>query len=199
MKNRLLDTFGATMDGAYRVIGEPVTLSEAEALANEDKYQFQWWALGLVGARPVPGDQKKGADKGIDGRLYFIDDNSGVAKQVILSVKGGHADVSHVRDLRGVLDREGAEIGVLITMQEPTGPMKTEAASAGFYASPWNPAKPHPRLQILTIKELLEGKRIDMPPPGQVNVTFQRAPKARGEAGTHTPSIWDTSSDSEES
>lgn len=192
MKNRLLDTFGAAMEGAYRVIGEPVTLSEAEALAAEDKYQFQWWALGLVGARPVPGDQKKGADKGIDGRLYFIDDNTGNAKQVILSVKGGHTDVTHVRDLRGVLDREGAEIGVLITMQEPTGPMKVEAASAGFYASPWNPSKPHPRLQILTIKELLEGKRIDMPPPGQVNVTFQRAPKARGEAGTHTPSIWDS-------
>jgi hypothetical protein len=192
MKNRLLDTFGAAMDGAYRVIGEPVTLSEAQALADEDKYQFQWWALGLVGARPVPGDQKKGADKGIDGRLYFIDDNSGNAKQVILSVKGGHTDVTHVRDLRGVLDREGAEIGVLISMQEPTGPMKTEAASTGFYASPWNPAKPHPRLQILTIKELLEGKRIDMPPPGQVNVTFQRAPKARGESDARTPSIWDS-------
>jgi DNA modification methylase len=192
MKNRLLDSFGAAMEGAYRVIGEPVTLSEAQALADEDKYQFQWWALGLVGARPVPGDQKKGADKGIDGRLYFMDDNSGIAKQVILSVKGGHTDVTHVRDLRGVLDREGAEIGVLISMQEPTGPMKTEAASAGFYASPWNPSKPHARLQILTIKELLDGKRIDMPPPGQVNVTFQRAPKARGAVSTQAPSIWDT-------
>lgn len=180
MKNRLLDSFGAEVGATYRVIGEPVTLSEAEALAAEDKYQFQWWALGLVGARPV--EQKKGADKGIDGRLYFIDDNSGAAKQVILSVKGGHTDVTHVRDLRGVLDREQAQIGVLISMQEPTGPMKTEAASAGFYASPWNPAKPHPRLQILTIRELLDGKRIDMPPPGQVNVTFQRAPRARSEA-----------------
>jgi len=181
MKNRLLDSFGADVTKAYTVIGEPVTLSEAQALADEDKYQFQWWALGLVGARPV--EQKKGADKGIDGRLYFIDDNSGDAKQVILSVKGGHTDVTHVRDLRGVLDREKAQIGVLISMQEPTGPMKTEAASAGFYPSPWNPTKPHPRLQILTIKELLDGKRIDMPPPGQVNVTFQRAPRARGEAG----------------
>ena len=179
-EGRLLDAFGADVAKTSRVIGEPVTLSEAEALAAEDKYQFQWWALGLVGARPV--EQKKGADKGIDGRLYFIDDNSGAAKQVILSVKGGHTDVTHVRDLRGVLDREQAQIGVLISMQEPTGPMKTEAASAGFYASPWNPAKPHPRLQILTIRELLDGKRIDMPPPGQVNVTFQRAPRARGEA-----------------
>ncbi len=93
--------------------------------------------------------------------------------------------MTHVRDLRGVLDREQAQIGVLISMQEPTGPtepMKTEAASAGFYTSLWNPSKPHPKLQILTIKELLDGKRIDMPPPGQVNVTFQRAPRVRGEA-----------------
>jgi NACHT-associated inactive restriction endonuclease len=97
-------------------------------------------------------EQKKGADKGIDGRLYFIDDNSSDAKQVILSVKGGGTDVTHVRDLRGVLDREDAQIGVLISMQDPTGPMKTEAASAGFYASPWNPSKPHPRLQLLTIR-----------------------------------------------
>ena len=73
-----------------------------------------------MGARPV--EQKKGADKGIDGRLYFIDDNSGVAKQVILSVTGGHTDVTHVRALRGVLDREGAQIGVLSSMREPTGP-----------------------------------------------------------------------------
>ena len=183
MKNRLLDSFGAAVAASYRVIGEPVTLSEAEALAAEDKYQFQWWALGLVGARPV--EQKKGADKGIDGRLYFIDDHSGQAKQVILSVKGGHTDVTHVRDLRGVLDREGAQMGVLLTLQAPTRPMEVEAASAGFYTSPWNRTMPHPRLQILTIKELLEGRRIDMPPPGQVNVTFQKAPRAVVERAGH--------------
>jgi hypothetical protein len=79
--------------------------------------------------------------------------------------------------LRGVLDREKAELGTLITMQEPTKPMRAEAASAGFYESRWTASK-HPRLQILTIDELLSGKRIDSPPLGQLNRTFKRAPKA---------------------
>ena len=54
--------------------------------------------------------------------------------------------------------------------------MRSEAAGAGFYKSPWGQ---HPRLQILTIAELLEGKRIDYPPSRQVNVTFKKAPRAK--------------------
>jgi hypothetical protein len=123
------------------VIGEPTTHSEAHALADQDKFQFQYWALGLVGARPA--EQKKGADKGIDGRLYFHDDASGETKQVIFSVKGGHTSVADVRDLRGVLDREKAQMGVLLTLHEPSPQMKVEAASAGFYNSPYDGN--HPR------------------------------------------------------
>ncbi|MEA3375047.1 MAG: DNA methyltransferase [Chloroflexota bacterium] len=178
MKHRLRDTFGDDVE--YEVIGEPVSLPGAKALAESDPYQFQWWALGLVGARPV--EQKKGADKGIDGRLYFHDDAKGDTKQVIISVKAGHTGVAHVRDLRGVVDREDAEIGVVITMQEPTGPALQEAASAGFYHSPgWN--TDHPRLQILTVTELLEGKGIDMPPLRQVSQTFKQAPPSERESG----------------
>ncbi|MCX7022612.1 MAG: DNA methyltransferase [bacterium] len=163
---------------AYEVVGEPTSLPDAETLAAEDPYQFQWWALGLVGARPV--EQKKGADKGIDGRLYFHDEGErGKTKQVILSVKAGHTNVAHIRDLRGVVDHEKAEIGVLITMQEPTGPMRAEAATGGFYTSPgWG--RDYPKLQILTVAELLEGKGIDMPPIRQVNKTFKKAPRAKG-------------------
>lgn len=161
----------------YKVIGEPVTLSEARALAEQDRFQFQWWALGLVGARPV--EQKKGADKGIDGGLYFHDDEAAGTKRVILSVKSGGVSVKDVRDLRGVIEREEAAIGVLICLEEPTQPMRTEAAGAGFYPSPyWN--KQHPQLQILTVKELLSGRSIDMPPLRHTNVTFKKAPKARG-------------------
>ena len=82
-------------------------------------------------------------------------------------------NVSQVRDLRGVIEREKAEIGVLLALEEPTRPMISEAASAGFYKSPWGN---HPRLQILTIAEILNGKGIDYPHPS--NVTFKRAPKA---------------------
>ena len=176
MKSRLKDAFGDQV--AYRVIGEPTSVPDAETLASEDPYQFQWWALGLVGARPV--EQKKGADKGIDGRIYFHDEaEGGKTKQVILSVKAGqNIGVGMVRDLRGVVEREKAEIGVLITMQEPTPPMKAEAAGAGFYHSPYS-NKNHPRLQILTVADLLVGKSIDMPAIRQVNVKFKRAEPAR--------------------
>jgi DNA modification methylase len=171
MKQRLIDTFEP--DPNFKVIGEPTTVEDAQELAQTDPYQFQWWALGLVGARPI--EQKKGADKGIDGRLYFHDTTGGETKQIIFSVKAGNTNASHVRDLHGVIDRENAAIGVLITMEDPTKPMRSEAASGGTYTSQWGTT--HSRLQIFTIKDLLEGKKIDMPPVRQVNVTFKKASK----------------------
>jgi site-specific DNA-methyltransferase (adenine-specific) len=182
IKNRMQGAFGEKISDTYKVIGEPTSLPDAQVLANEDHDQFEWWALGLVGARPV--ERKKGADKGIDGRLYFHDEpenKKAKTKQIIFSVKSGHVSVPYIRDLRGVVERENAEIGVLLSMEKPTKPMRTEAASAGFYKSPWQ-EKPYPRLQIFTIEELLNGKRIDCPPLGQVNVTFKKAPKAKEKA-----------------
>ncbi|OFV93902.1 MAG: hypothetical protein A3H28_05755 [Acidobacteria bacterium RIFCSPLOWO2_02_FULL_61_28] len=174
IRHRLKNTFGNKAH--YEVVGEPVSLPDAQALAQQNAYQFQWWALGLVGARPT--EQKKGADSGIDGRLYFHDQPGGKTKQIVLSVKSGNVSVKDVRDLRGVLEREQAEIGVLITLEEPTKPMQGEAASAGFYKTPYGN---HPRLQILTLQELLEsGRRIDYPPEfARTDVTFKKAPKAR--------------------
>jgi hypothetical protein len=169
------------------VIGEPVSLPDAQDLAANDPYQFQWWALGLVGARPV--EQKKGADKGIDGRLYFHDEadptsprlrrasgESGKAKQVVFSVKSGHVGVAQLHELRGVIEREKAELGVFICLEEPTKPMRVETASAGFYDSPWGTR--HPRLQILTIEELLQGQKVDRP-PSRGDATHKKAPRAK--------------------
>lgn len=171
---RLRDTYGDTIESTYQVIGEPVSLPDAATLAESDPYQFQWWALGLVGARPV--EQKKGADKGIDGRLYFHDEGTGgKTKQIIISVKAGGVGVAQLHELRGVVERERAEVGVFICLEEPTRPMRTEAASAGFYESSWGK---HPRIQILTVAELLEGKRIDYPPT-RANVTFKKAPQSK--------------------
>jgi DNA modification methylase len=172
IKSRLRDAFGEEVSKTYQVIGEPASVRDAAELAKEDPYQFQWWSLGLVGARR--SEQRKGSDQGIDGRLYFHDEgDGGKTKQIILSVKSGHVSVRDVRDLRGVIDREKAEIGVLITLEQATRPMEGEAASAGFYKSPWGN---HPRLQILTIAELAGGKRINYPPT--INVTHKRAPRA---------------------
>ncbi len=93
------------------------------------------------------------------------------------SVKAGALHANYVRDLRGVVEREKAAIGVLIAMNEPTKPMRSEAASAGFYESPWG--SKHPRVQILTVGELLEGKAIDAPPSRDIR-TFKKAPRAKG-------------------
>ena len=165
------------------MLGEPTSVPDAEALAASDPYQFQWWALGLVGARPV--EQKKGADKGIDGRIYFHEGSPTEIKQVILSVKaGGNIGRHFVHELRGVMEREGAEIAVLISMESPTKPMREEAASAGFYQSPWGT---HPRIQLFTVAALLDGMRIDAPPMGQVGQTFKKAPKAVGTGDGQLP------------
>jgi len=176
IRSRLTDTFGGTV--AFEVVGEPVSLPDATRLAADDPYQFQWWALGLVGARPV--EEQKGADKGIDGRIYFhVGDSE--TRQIILSVKAGHVSVSHVRDLRGVLARDKADMGVLISLEEPAAAMFKEVAGAGFYASPWGK---HARLQLITIEDLLTGKGIDRPPI-QTSLTFKRAPKATPKVREH--------------
>lgn len=182
IKHRLQNAFGDQVSETYEVIGEPKDLSGAIELSKTEPYQFQWWALGLVGARPV--DQKKGADRGIDGRLYFHDEPDSrktKTKQIIFSVKAGHTGVSHIRDLRGVIERENAQIGVLISMELPTKQMRTEAASAGFYKSSWGTK--HPVLQILTIEDLLSGKSVDCPPLSQVDVTFKKAPRSKANPG----------------
>ena len=165
-----------------RIIGEPTTPNEAATLAEEDKYQFQWWALGLVGARPV--EQRKGADHGIDGKILFRDDpKAAKPEQIIIQVKGGKTGVKDVRDLRGVLDREKAAIGVLISLQPATGPMETEAASAGFYEHKTNKQK-YPRLQLRTVKELMEGKGIERPTSAAaIEETFKKAPESKKKHG----------------
>jgi hypothetical protein len=178
MKNRLADAFGD--QAVFKVVGEPASLPDAQALAESDPYQFQSWALDLVGARPV--EQKKGADKGIDGKIVFQGEKAGEFEQVVISVKAGHITPNHVRDLRGVVDREKAAIGVLISMDGPTKPMQTEAVTAGFFESKtWG--KKYPKIQLLTIAELLAGEKIDMPPIRQVGATFKKAERHKAEAG----------------
>lgn len=144
----------------YKVIGEPVDLAGAKELANQNKYQFQWWSLSLIGARPY-GNKKKGADTGIDGYLYFMDEKDKV-KKAIVQVKSGGVSVDLVRDLRGVVDREKAEMGIFLTLEPPTKPMELEAVSQGFYRSPLG--KDYRKMQILTIEGLLKGKKPDIPP-----------------------------------
>lgn len=174
IKHRFVDAYGPEITKTYAVIGEPTDLAGARELAASDPYQFQWWALGLVGARPV--DQKKGADQGIDGRRFFHDDQGGATKQAIYSIKAGHVHRNMVAELRGVVEREKAVVGVLISMNEPTTPMRSEAASAGFYTDPWGGK--HACLQLFTIADLLDGKQPDITRSLTRNTSIRQAPKA---------------------
>ncbi len=178
MKHRLADRYGPEIASTYRTVGEPTTADDAAVLAREDPFQFQAWALGLVGAR-IAGSDKKGGDKGIDGRLYFHDSASGPTRQIIMSVKAGNLAPTYLDALWGVVEREKAEIGVLLSFQEPSAGMRARAAEAGFYESPWGK---HPRIQLRTIRELLDGKGIDYPHVTGSNVTLRRAQRARPEA-----------------
>ena len=180
MKNRLRDSFKDDLSD-YDIIGVPQDVESARALAVESehdgRYQFEWWALGLIEARPSR-DRRRGADSGIDGYINFFDDNSGRSKRVIVQVKSGNVSVSQIRDLKGVLEREDAEIGVFITLDPPTRPMQAEAVSTGFYEPEYFPDLRFPRLQILTIEELLDGKEAEYPRVAPA-ATFRRAPRRR--------------------
>jgi site-specific DNA-methyltransferase (adenine-specific) len=181
-KYRLEQMFPGT---GFQVVGEPQDLASARQLAGDSRYQFQWWALSLVRARPLGGEAgsktgKKGSDRGIDGVINFIDEASAKPKRVLVQVKSGHVKSGDIRDLVGTLDREKAEIGVFITLEPPTSEMAREAVSTGFYHSQWY-AKDYPRLQILTIEQLFAGAEIKMPPP---HGTFKTARPASPEGPT---------------
>jgi site-specific DNA-methyltransferase (adenine-specific) len=159
----------------YEVVGTPQSLEDARFLADNDKYQFEWWCVAMLGAQGK--EYKKGADKGIDGIINF-QDKVGQYKKALVSVKGG-ANIKRemIATLKGDMQREGAVTGILVTLEEPTGPMKTEAANAGRWTSDLLENKSYPVIQILTAKDILEGKTADLPAWGLD--TFKKAAKAK--------------------
>jgi site-specific DNA-methyltransferase (adenine-specific) len=162
IKKRLNDTYGQDL-APYEVIGEPVNAQEAEALALEDggRHQFEWWAVSMVDAHPAQ-DKKKGADKGVDGVLYFQEKDDGPYHKIIVQVKSGHVGAKEVRELEGTRKQEKAVIAALITAKPITKPMR-EAAGADFYVPEQFPELRFPRLQIITIAELFAGKLLEYP------------------------------------
>ncbi len=172
---RLKDAFDAELS-PYEIVGAPRDLEGAEALARRNRYQFEWWALSLVEARPAQ-DKKKGADSGVDGYIYFFDGPNNKAKKIVVQVKSGKVGVSQIRDLLHVVEREEAAIGVFITLKPPTGPMLKAAVSAGFFEPEYNPGERFVKLQILTIEDLLSGKKLDHPRFGVAS--FKKAERKR--------------------
>ena len=180
MKYRLHDAFGERLS-PYDVVGVPEDLAGARALAEESehdgRYQFEYWALGLIDARPAH-DRRRGADAGVDGYVNFFDDDSGKPKRIIVQVKSGHVQRSQVATLNSDRQREGAELAVFITLERPTRAMEQEAASAGFYEPRHFPDQRFPRVQIAAVEDLLSGSLPSIPRLGLSRApTFRRAPR----------------------
>ena len=181
MKNRLKTAFNILPGQDYQVVGEPVDAGSARALAEQDRFQFEFWAMSLLEA--FPREQKKrGADQGVDGVVYFIDGPKRAMHKAVVQVKSGKVSSPHIRDLKGTVDRENAAMGLFITLEEPTRAMTKEAVSAGLYHSDlWQ--TDFPKIQIRTIEELLEGTLFEMPAHQPMYQPAQRVTRPEGEQG----------------
>lgn len=143
---------------AYEVYGVPKDAAGAADLASRDKHEFQKWIVATIEGQPYKGS-KKGMDRGIDGFLHFRDADK-KAQTAIISVKGGGIKSGDIRDLKGTMEREGAALGIFLTLNPPTREMEREAASAGFYETG---GRKFPRVQMLTAAQVIDDRRPQVP------------------------------------
>ena len=178
MKNRLKTAFDLEAGHDYDVIGEPQDEGSARALWEQDPYQFQFWAVSLLEAQPQ-SEQRRGADRDIDGMLYFIDGPRRSPHKAVIQVKGGRVSSPLVRDLVGVVEREQAALGLFISLEPPTRDMRQEAAAAGFYHSDlWQ--QDYPKIQLRTVGEMLSGNGFQVPPRPADYQPAQRVRRSQG-------------------
>ena len=181
IRHRLRDTYGDDIEQTYEVIGEPVSVSDAEALAAADPYQFQWWALAwwVLDRLKARRARTRASTGGSTSTMATPRRRNRLSSRS----RPGKLHAPYVRDLRGVVEREQAALGVLLTLNAPTKPMRTEAASAGFYASPWGQ---HPRVQILTVGELPGRKEAESAAAAPDQPDLQAGTEALKKAGEQT-------------
>jgi DNA modification methylase len=162
VKRRLKDAFGE--DAKFEERGQPTDFGSAKQLARLDKWQFQQWALSLIDSRPRAEGEGKGADRGVDGLLYFYESKD-KRERILVQVKGGAVQRNDVATLLGDVNNQKFAAGILITLEKPTKPMREEAGDAGRYTSKLWHDKDYPKIQILTIEGLLGGsERVEAPP-----------------------------------
>ena len=165
----------------YDVIGLPGDMNDArDLLDRKGPFQFQWWVADKLGALPVDG-RKKGPDHGIDGVITFPDPPAAKPKLCIVQVKSGKVEEGDVRDLLGTVSgKPGAEVGVLVSLQEPTAPMVRAARRAGVFRSGWT-GRDYARIQLLTVEELLNRRMPDLPPRISGEYRGPRVPAGQSE------------------
>lgn len=165
----------------FNVIGVPQDVDGAKALAEQDKYEFQKWALSMIDAQPFKGG-KKGGDGGVDGYIYFKPDGKKTEKAIV-SVKGGQSlTPAMVKDLIVTVDQEKAKMGIFLTLTPPTKGMITQAAAAGFYKPEgdvqWK--TPFPKIQIVTVEQLFQPSN-PLQIPWQDSSVFKKAKREKTE------------------
>jgi hypothetical protein len=180
IKRRLRDAFGEELQ--FEEKGQPTDFESAKRLAELDKFQFQHWALSLIDARPLKEGDGKGADRGVDGLLYFYESKD-ERRKIIVQVKGGGVKRGDVATLLGDVNNQKAAGGILLTLEKPTKPMRDEAADAGRYESKLWHDKDYPKVQILTIEGLLnQTERVNAPPQMNPFAKAQREAKPEKQA-----------------
>ncbi|HEU0130599.1 MAG TPA: DNA methyltransferase [Mycobacteriales bacterium] len=180
IQKRLRDTHGDGVESTYQVYGIPRDLPGARALFESSHFDFERWAVSLVSGTP---NHRQVADRGFDGTIRFPHSTKkGVEYgRVLVSVKGGrNLGPAMVRDLAGAVEAEKAEMGLLVTMAEPTRGMREAASHSGSYLWPVN-GHAYPRVQIITIRELLNFRRPDIPPALTPYISASRRRSAVGE------------------
>lgn len=163
---RLEDSFGKSVLKEIVVDGIPCDYESAYALANREddrlRKEFEKWAVLTYTNNRGVIRAKKGADKGVDGIVYFAAEQN-VTERMILQVKSGSIGRATIATLNSDMQREQAQMATLITLMEPTKPMREEAAKAGSYHHSIM-GRNYDRIQIVTVRELIEqGKRLELP------------------------------------
>jgi DNA modification methylase len=167
---RLRDTYGPDIAEAYEIVGIPKDIDGAAALFAQNPFDFERWAVSLVEGTP---NQKQVGDKGSDGVIRFPIDNKTVGRAIV-SVKGGRqVNPSMVRDLVGTVSGLQAEMGVLIVMDQVTPGMRNAAQTSGTFDHILT-GRSYPRVQIISVAELLAGKRVEMPTPYMPYIQAQK-------------------------
>ena len=168
IKYRIKNQFGLGNKQIF-VDGLPTDLAGAKELFKKDPFEFEYWALDLINAMPAQSkskDNMRGADKGIDGVITIrknVINGKWEYGKAIVQIKGGGVQRNQIATLKGDVEREKADAGVFVTLEEPTKPMKSEAVDAGTFTTPITNKIEFPKIQILTIEELLRGKKPELP------------------------------------
>lgn len=149
---------GLKLDKDYEMVYRPRDITAAEAFAKEQPFQFQDWVIQILHGEV---NQQLSGDKGIDGRLYFRDSSDGPLRPIIVSVKGGKLKAPFIRELAGAVSSERAPMGVLVVIHPHSKQMVRDAARYGFFNCSHGS---FPKIQIVTVKQILGEERLDLPP-----------------------------------